>query len=385
MATRRRVCHITTVHDPDDTRVFHRECRSLVEHGYDVHLIAPCQGDYVKDGVSVHAIPRVQNRFVRCTVVAWRAMVAALRLRADIYHYHDPELMPIGFLLRWPCAKRVVFDIHESVGRQILEKHWIPRPLRAVASHIYRIAERCLTVGQELIVAPERCAREYQRHVHVVRNYPRLGVRASALGETGADARHTRLLIYVGSIRRDRGADLYLELAERLRGDGCECQVKLIGPYVEGYGCQLRQRIEARGLQDIVEVMGRLDHSQAMAYIARATIGLCLLLPLPNNTVGLSTKLFEYMMMGVPVLASDFESWRQYVAGEGAGLMVDPTDVAAVATACRYLLEHPAEAAGMGAAGRTAVEERYNWEAEAAKLFGCYDVMLRQGAKESLS
>ena len=374
-ARRWRVCHLTTVHPPEDTRVFHRECRSLVEAGYEVHLIAPCAADYVKDGVTVHSLKHVGNRFLRITLHTWIAMFKALRIRADLYHYHDPELIFVGSLLRWVFSKHVIYDIHEGVGRQILTKHWIPRPLRPLVSYAYRLAEKYATVGQELVVAPERCVRDYARRVHLVRNFPSLS--SGAVERPRPEAHEVPLLVYVGGVERDRGAELYVELARRLRLDGCDCRMKLIGQYENAYGQRLRDTIRAHGLEDRVELTGRMAYAQAMACTAGATVGLCLLLPLPNNMIGLSTKLLEYMMLGVPVLASDFDSWRPYVAGEGCGLMVAPTDMDAVVAACKHLLTHPVEAARMGAAGRRAVETKYNWGPEMEGLLGCYEELLR--------
>jgi glycosyltransferase involved in cell wall biosynthesis len=373
---RQRVCHLSTVHPPDDTRVFHRECRSLAEAGYEVHLVAPCSEDYVKDGVVVHALKHVGNRFLRITVHTWIAMFKALRTRADLYHYHDPELMLVGFLLRWVFSKHVVYDIHEAVSRQIRTKPWLPRPLRPILSCAYRFAEKYATAGQELVVAPERCVRDYARRVHLVRNFPRLNRAAVEAPRPPGSSRGAPLLLYVGGIEEARGAELYIELAGRLRRDGCHCHVKLIGPYEDAYGHRLRRAIREHGLEDVVELTGHMAYTQAMKSTAEATVGLCLLLPLPNNTIGLSTKLLEYMMLGLPVLASDFESWRPYITGEGCGLMVDPGDAEAIAAACKYLLRHPDEAARMGAAGRRAVETKYNWDAEMAKLLKCYEAML---------
>jgi hypothetical protein len=77
------------------------------------------------------------------------------------------------------------------------------------------------------------------------------------------------------------------------------------------------------------------------------------------------------MAAGIPVVASDFPSWRELVGD--AGLLVDPYDVGAIATAIDTLLEDPEAAQAMGARGREAVREHYGWEAEAERLLSLYE------------
>jgi len=121
---------------------------------------------------------------------------------------------------------------------------------------------------------------------------------------------------------------------------------------------------------------GRLNFEEAMAHVAAATIGLCLLLPMPDHKLLLSTKLLEYMMVGTPVLASAFDAWRSYVEGEGAGLMADPLDLSQVVVTCERMLDDPAGLDAMGRRGAEAVRSRYNWASEFKELERCYRELL---------
>src|SRR5579871_3851708 len=125
-----KIVHITTVHSPFDVRIFHRQCRSLADAGHQVTLIAPHDRDETVHGVHIRAIPRFESRFERMTRGVAHAFREAARQNADIYHFHDPELIPAGLLLQ-SRGKKVFCDIHEDLPRTIDDKTYIPHWLRA--------------------------------------------------------------------------------------------------------------------------------------------------------------------------------------------------------------------------------------------------------------
>ncbi len=83
------------------------------------------------------------------------------------------------------------------------------------------------------------------------------------------------------------------------------------------------------------------------------------------------------MSAGVPVIASDFPLWRKIVEGAGCGLVADPLDPHAIASAIEWLLTHPDEAEAMGKRGQEAVRKLYNWEHEAKALINFYERLLK--------
>ena len=118
-----KVCHMTSAHDPEDIRIFHKECVSLAKNGYDVYLVE--RGDsYEKNGVHIVGVGTIpDSRLQRMTQGARRVYEAALALDCDIYHFHDPELLPYGVMLK-KKGKKVIFDSHENTVEQIMEKEW---------------------------------------------------------------------------------------------------------------------------------------------------------------------------------------------------------------------------------------------------------------------
>ena len=109
-----RVVHLTSSHPPDDIRIFGKECRSLAQAGFEVHLIAPGAGGGTRDGVVLHGFDLPTGpRLLRIVRRLWRAWRCAHALRPDLCHFHEPELVPVALLLKLGGA-RVVYDVHED-------------------------------------------------------------------------------------------------------------------------------------------------------------------------------------------------------------------------------------------------------------------------------
>ena len=370
-----RVCHISTVHPLSDVRIVQRECRSLACSGFEVHLVIPTDVCGMQENVHIHPIRRLHNRWLRIAFMPWVALRTALKTDSMIYHFHDPELLPMCFVMRWVLGKRVVYDVHEAVSRQILSKEWLPRWSRRIISTTYRMLEALLTPGQTIVLANENCARDYGSSAYLVRNFPRLD-EPPASAPRNVHRGTPPLLIYVGGVSRDRGAMIYLHLAHQLLRRGHSFRMAIIGGYAKSYGTALTAAIGAMTLQGTVTLTGRMEHAKAMELVSQATIGLCLLLPIPNYTTCLATKILEYMSLGTAVLASNFDVWRSYVEGEGAGLMADPCKLEHVVAACERMIADPDATRAMGERGYAAVRARYNWSSEFDTLKRCYDDLL---------
>src|SRR5699024_9173266 len=125
MKKQKRVVHITTVHNPHDPRIYYKQCLSLQGGGFDTYLVArPATPKLVENnGVTHIQLKKRTSRVKRMTAGAWEAYRKAKKLRADIYVFHDPELMWIGALLK-KKHNIVIYDIHEDYVTSMLQKEY---------------------------------------------------------------------------------------------------------------------------------------------------------------------------------------------------------------------------------------------------------------------
>ena len=366
---RTRVAHLTAVHPPDDVRIFVKQCRTLAAAGYDVNLVAPAPRDEVIDGVHLHAIPRTATSWLSRMTGTVRAVYSkALELDADLYHLHDPELMPVALLLR-ARGKTVVYDSHEHLPQQISTKPWIPallrRPLAVVADWLERNATRVFAA----VVTAEPYVQERfvgrAPRVVTVNNYPVL----AEFPAVAADWSHKEAAAcYAGSITELRGAREMLAAVER-----AQAKLLLAGRFSPA---ALEAELAAEPGWDRVEFLGAVARDGLTAMLGRARAGLVVLHPVPNYVDANPTKMFEYMSAGIPVIASNFPAWERIVNRHECGICVDPMSPVAIAEAIQWILEHADKAREMGQNGRRAVESMYNWEAERDSLLGLYEQLL---------
>ena len=130
-----KVCILTSVHPPFDTRMFHKEAKSLVRAGYTLTLVAQHDKEEIVDGIRIIPLPKPKNRFERMTKTVWKLFMLALKEKADVYHFHDLELIPVGLFLKVFC-RRVIYDIHEDYITSIDQKEYLPVVIRKILANL---------------------------------------------------------------------------------------------------------------------------------------------------------------------------------------------------------------------------------------------------------
>lgn len=370
------IIHFTTVHSRTDTRIRIKEVGTLARKWPGTVALfvqdGKGQAQYLEDGYVVcDTGAPFAGRVRRMTLGAVRMYRAVRASRPKIAHFHDPELMPLAFFLKISGC-RVIFDVHEDLPKQLHHSASLPVPLRIVATWAYlafeylarRFFDACV------IVVPSQRERFKEPTTVLLANFPSLA-EFPALPNP-SPARVPGRFVYAGGITRPRGLLQMVQALGRLPDD--RASLHLLGAF---NSTTLQSEAQAEPGWKKVNFLGWADRAKIIAELGSASAGLVLLHPTPQYQIAYPVKMFEYMAAGLPVIASDFPLWREIVEGAGCGLLVDPMNPGAIASAMQWIIDHPEEAAEMGRRGRAAVESTYNWEAESTKLVELYRRLLQ--------
>lgn len=335
-----RALHLTSVHRPDDGRIFHKEVLALRAAGADASVLG--------------FDPRPPRS--RRAAAGTRLVAEARRRGVDVVHIHDPELLPAAWALRRRSDVRVIYDAHEYLGRTTRTKPWIPSPLRTPTAVVVERMERRLAAGLDAVVAVTE---------DMALDFAEAGMRAVSVANFAPAGRFPAtpdvdepVVVYVGALDPSRGLDLMLRAFPMVDVPGA--RLLLAGPGDPG------------PLPPRVEHLGRVAYDDVPGVLARAAVVWIPLRRTPNNDSGRLTKVIEAMASGRPLVTSDLVRTAAMVRQAGCGRVVPFDDPAAHAAALTSLLRDRAAARAMGRAGREAFLAHMTFERQADTLVRLY-------------
>lgn len=368
-----KVCHFSSVHKIDDIRVSLKECQSLHVAGFKVSLIA-CVGNDPGVDFIVHGVPCNGGRVLRMLFRSTTVFRLALKQKADVYHFHDPELLLFGCLIKMITGKIVIFDSHECYREDLLNKEWMPYAIRKPVVWIYGLLEEWSVRYLDLIVAAtpyigERLRAKARRCI-VVNNYPVAEEFNADDSETDSYAERRNGVCYIGAISIIRGLVPFLDSIDQL-DDGIV--VRMAGTFASG---EIRDFANNHRNWHRVKFYGQVDRRIIRDILSQSFAGIVNFLPAPNHEYSQPNKLFEYMAAGVPVVCSDFPVWVDIVGRNECGIPVEPSSSNDIACAIRRLFSDKNLAMTMGGNGVKAVREQYSWGCQAGVLVKTYGDLL---------
>ena len=356
-----------------DSRIFQKECRSLAKAGYDTTLLVMNGTSEIVDGVKIVSIDhQVKGRVKRILTAGNRIFDKAVELNADLYHLHDPELLRIAVKLRKKTGAKVVYDSHEDLPKQVLDKHWIPSLIRSsVSKFVYKYEMHKASKISGVISVTEKICNRFKKanpNVCLVANYPILSDMnaSSTLGIEKED----RAICYIGGLFPTRGIkELVLALEQ------CDAILHLAGNFSSEV---FENEVKTLPGWSKVNFYGYVGKKEIAEILLKSHVGIVTLHPTESYKESLPIKMFEYMSASLPVISSNFEMWKPLVLDNNCGVMVDPMNVSELAEQIDYLLNNKEVAVKMGAEGFKAAHNKYSWDTQEAVLVQFYEKLLTE-------
>lgn len=366
----RQITHLTSVHKRNDIRIFIKECVSLSEHFNVTLIVADGYGDIQQDKIQILDIGKPTSRWERMSQTSHKMYLKAASLNSDLYHIHDPELIPIGAKLLKNGFK-VIFDAHEDLPKQILTKPYLHKMVRKPLSKTISLYERVsLKKFTGIITSTSTIANKFKlinKNVVNINNYPILDELFDDSIESNANK---SIFAFVGGITSIRGIT---ETLDALDYTLPECNISFAGEFSPI--AFKNQCLDHRNFNSI-NYLGQLGRTEVKHLLNDSLAGLVLYSPVPNHIDAQPNKLFEYMSAGIAVIGSHFPLWKDIIENYSCGICVDPTDPKQIADAINFLQQNPEIAKEMGARGREAVISTFNWESEQQKLISFYNKLI---------
>lgn len=367
-----KVCHLTTVHQIDDVRIFLKECISLSASGFDVTLIACSNTAFedVKNGVKrISLYVPVKNRLQRMIKRTSAVYKKALEVDADIYHFHDPELLPIGLKLKRK-GKKIIFDSHEFYGEQILYKHYIPFLLRSFIASVYMGYEKyvCKRIDAVIQVCTLNGKDYFNNRAKISEFITNAPVKnSSSYHENRLPCEERDKVIHIGSLTHSRGITHLIEAAAKSK-----ISLILAGHFASP---EYHEQLKCNPAYPAVDYRGYLTSIQINEVLCQAYAGISTLLHIGQypKIDTFPTKVYDYMAAGLPVILSDTQYAKRINEKHNIGICVNPENVEEISNAILFLKENKTMAKEMGLNGRMAFEKEFNWDIEVIKLINLYN------------
>lgn len=363
-----KICHFSSVHKALDTRVFFKECKSLANAGYDVTLIARYDKEEIKEGVRIVPFNLYSNRIKRVLFSPFRMLRMTLKQKAALYHFHDPELIPVGIMLRL-LGKKVIYDVHEDVAKQLLDKSYFRfRFIARLLAFLAWVTEKTgeLFFSHIIAATPSIAGNFRPAKTTIVRNVPLLTLFHS---NVSIDIKKEKPVVaYVGVLAKTRGL---VQMVQAMEYVGDKAEMWLVGNW-ENESIEKECRSQ-KGWKN-VRYFGTRPQEEAYAYMKAGDIGIVNFLPLANHLNSLPNKIFEYMTLGMPAVLSNFPFWRE--SFDHFALFADPEKPQEIAQRIMEFLAHPALIETKGKSGKAFIDSGYSWDKEEQVLFGVYKTLL---------
>lgn len=306
-----------------------------------------------------------------------RSILWLLRMPTDIYHAHDVTALPACYIAACLRRKPLIFDSHELPLPEEMTIRWRWVQI-LVAWMLHHIIPHCAGV---ITVSPP-IAREIQKQYHIpqvvlLRNVPayRRVPKSDRLRDNLQLHPGTRIVLFQGYLQTIRGLDRLIRAAKFLENN---IVLVLMGKDIGGAVSQLMSLAATEGVAERIKIVPPASYAELLDWTTSADIGVIIYQPdySLNFRMCLPNKFFEYLMAGLPVLASPLDAISEIVKAYGIGQIVTSLTPADIGAAINAMLADPIALATMRRNALDAAQEEFNWEKESQGLIHLYSEVL---------
>ena len=365
MSRKLTINFLSTGHDVKDDLIFYRYASTFSSYGHEVRIFAKSIDKFkVLGGIQCFgAISPNWGRFRRFTIGNIKLLFYTLKKRSDLNIICTPDLLPVGFILKYFFNKVVIYNAQENYSVKFLDREWIPPFLAKFFSKLERILANKMS---GIIVTDSISFKNYNAEKTIILpNFPLIDSagyveKIRSAWQKKVNDNHLNL-VYIGGISKSRGFDIFVRLNRLLPNN---VSIHLWGRFANENN---RKVIPQSGK---IIYHGFKDHKEISKELLKYDAGLCIFENVPayyyssENT----TKLFEYMKAGIPVIASDFPGLKRIIEDCQCGFLVDPSDIKETVNLLVYLLKNKKVLEKSGMNGYFAFRKKYNWERYKMKL-----------------
>lgn len=365
------VTHLTTAHNPKDTRILDKECKSLHENGYNTRIVCNNTERKEVDGIEFVPVTEVESRVDRWSSIP-RILSISRSLESDVYHFHDPELVPVGVALSWLTDAAVVYDVHEEYSHVVSMRDWIPDWSTSLLSKLVPAVESISSTQFDGVVSvTDEIGEKFIKNadeVKTVRNFPAISKLPESNASVGTGFEHT--LCYAGSISKNRGIIPMVKLVNELVNRGVDVGLLILGDWKNNVS---RERVQSylnrEGIEENVEFCGYVEYEKMFEYLRSSDVGMALY-NVEHCKYALPTKFFEYLYAGLPILTTPVPA-ADLLPDEFTAV-VPEGDTEGSADRVIEVLNRSYDEERM----ELLIETEYDWESEADTLVDLYDSIL---------
>src|SRR5271165_434364 len=380
-----KICVLSTI-EIRTSRIVNRQCHALARSGATVTLISPNPVESVHGNFRLRSFRSLRGALGKI-VSSPLILAPALGEKADIYHIHTFQLIPVAIVLKLFFRKRVVYDMFEDFPSMVLTRKWRPAWTRTVVSSLVHAVEAVACRRLDAIVTADPAVlRQYLKRGlgrrtarrMVFYNFPVIDLFSEIAPEDVAARCKCYDIVYSGGMSQRTGSFIILDAVEQIVQKGIHPKVLMFGYFDRpDFKAEFLNRAAEKKIDDCFEILARIPHERVPSLLSQARIGIVPLQAIPKFLRNIPTKVFEYWACGLPIVASDLPPIRMFFRQGIYGHLVDPADAQQFADAIYQLLANPEKAQWMGEQARAAVRTRLNAAPEQHRLLRLYSTLLQ--------